>query len=694
MLKHGVTTIAVLSVFYSHQSLANKNSKTDSLDTIVVTAEKVSADQQKTAIGMTVLSDFDVERKGIENFYEVVSEVPNLYMIKAGNPSDAGFISLRGVTPGMEGEQSVGFFTDGVYSHSFDTELLDIERIEVLRGPQATLYGRNTEAGVINIITKDPDPVTERKLGFSYGSYNRLQTTAILGGGIDEYGDWSYRTALRYLNSDGYFKRDYDNKKNINNVNDFNGRFKLRWQPSDGPWDIITTFDAQNRRNGNASFAPIDKIKRGTKSIDSDYAGKSDANIYKGSIKAVYQWDRMDLTSISAYTSEDKKDYQDLDFTRKSLSKLLIDRKQDYFSQELRLNSKNTGPFNWLVGMYYFNQDDKLDIDYRMLPVGYQIKNTNVKTNNYALFGNTSYYLMDNVELVAGLRYDYEKKDLKFRKTENFSGITRENLTDNLSFDAWLPKAGVNYYATDNAMLYASIARGYKSGGFNSLAPKDQRRFDAEYTTNYEIGLKSEWLDKTVRWNTALFWIDFTDQQVEKQFYPESVTQNAGKSISRGLESEISWRVIKGLTLSANAGFNDAHFTEFKDNIYDKKGSKIVGVTDYKDKRPANTPNYTYGVGVDYSFLDGYFIRADYNVAGKVYFDNANTEKQSNYGLLNLRAGYETPTYDITLWAKNLLNKTYVTRAFPMDNPMTGENGWYGRAGEPLTFGATFNVKF
>ncbi|WP_038946519.1 TonB-dependent receptor plug domain-containing protein, partial [Yersinia pestis] len=114
--------------------------------------------------------------------YESIMRIPNVYMVKAGNPSDAGFFTMRGTTPGMEGIQSVGFFIDGVYANTFDTELLDVDRIEVLRGPQATLYGRNTESGVINVITKDPEFSPEYKIGLSYGNYNRTQVTTVLGG--------------------------------------------------------------------------------------------------------------------------------------------------------------------------------------------------------------------------------------------------------------------------------------------------------------------------------------------------------------------------------------------------------------------------------------------------------------------------------------------------------------------------------
>ncbi|MGJ0627034.1 TonB-dependent receptor [Xenorhabdus bovienii] len=682
--RDAVTLAALISIPFNSFAETNEKDQKIELDTITVTAQKIKTEQQKTPVSMSVLTDFDLERQNIENISEAIMRIPNFYMVKAGNPSDAGFFSMRGITPGMEGEQSVGFFIDGVNTNTYDSELLDIDKIEVLRGPQATLYGRNTEAGVVNVITKDPDFSPEYNFGLSYGTYNRTQANAILGGSINQSEDWAYRAALKYLYSDGYFKRDYDGKKNVDNNRDFSGRLKLRWQPSDYNWDVITTFDMQNRRNGNMSFAALDDIKKGRKYVNSNYIGKVNVDSYKGQVKAVYSWDDLDFTSISAYTDEKKIDNQDLDFTKNSISELLMKRKTNYLSQEFRLNSKNEGAFNWLIGAYTFHQKDKNIIDYRNIPNKFSmLRGSDIKTDNYALFGNASYYLLDNVELVAGLRYDYEKKNIDFK----LSGMGESQDNNRLSFDTWLPKVGVNYYMTDNVMSYASVSRGYKSGGFNTLGPKSSRSYGAEYTTNYETGFKSEWFDKRVRWNTSFFWIDLKDQQVEVASYPLSYTVNSGKSVSRGIESELAWRITRSLTASVNAGYTHANFKDFPTEIKTTEG-KFAAVN-YKNNRPANSPDYTYGVGVDYNFLNGYFVRADYNVKGKTYFDNSNSKKQSAYGLLDLGAGYETNDYAVKLWVKNALNQKYATRAFQMD-----DGKWYARAGEGMNFGVNVNIKF
>ena len=312
---------------------------------------------------------------------------------------------------------------------------------------------------------------------------------------------------------------------------------------------------------------------------------------------------------------------------------------------------------------------------------------TESKVSNYAVFGNVSYQFSEKWEAIAGLRFDYQK--VKFNYDDKWNmGFPNSEGEDEANFNEWLPRVGLNYYASNDVMMYASISRGYKSGGFNMLTPPNlSPKFEPEYTMNYELGMKSEWFDNRVRFNSSVFWIDWKDQQVEQQLYPKSFTQNAGNTVSKGIEFELSWLIQPGLTAWANGGYNDASFNDFVSKVYDNSGN-VIGENDYHGNRPANAPKYTYSLGIDSNFLENYFVYFDYSVTGDFYFDSANTKKQDNYGTLNLRGGYTNDTIDITLWAKNLLDEKYLTRAFAMG----GE--WYGRSGDPMTFGASVNLKW
>ncbi|MGF1876275.1 TonB-dependent receptor [Photobacterium frigidiphilum] len=678
----------VVSPLYAAQS----NDVTQ-LETMVVTAQKVEQDEQLIPISMSTFSDYDLERSGTENTYELINRSPNVSMIKAGNPSDGSFISMRGITPTMEGSQTVLFLIDNVPYQTFDTDLLDVERVEVLRGPQGTLYGRNASSGVISVITKDPEFYSEGSAGITYGNYNHIKGTLISGGAISNSDSWAYRTALQYTLNDGYFTRDQDGKDDINDVDDFNGRMKLRWAPTDNNWDVVATLQGQRARNGSTSFAPLEKIKQDSHRVYSDYDGGATVDIYTGSVRATYEGERVNFESISAYTSEKKTDYTDVDFSVTPAWVLQIDGKQERLTQELRWSSKQDGDLRWLAGLYFYDESAKSHVKFDMKNFG-MVNDLDSKTDtvNYAVFGNIAYSLSDKWELIAGLRLDHERVNFDYADKYNV-GMPDTIDSNSSSYTEWLPKVGVNYYAQQDLMFYGTIARGYKSGGFNMLTPAGlPAKFDPEYTMNYEMGMKSEWLDNRVRFNTALFWIDWKDQQVEQQLYPKSFTENAGKTVSRGIEAELSWFAMPGVRLFTNGGFNDAHFTDYVGKIYDPSGNE-VGQKDYKNNRPANAPRYNYSVGVDYNFLEHYFVYADYNVLGDMYFDIENTVEQSSYGIFNLRTGYSDDRFDVTLWAKNLFDQEYVTRAFSMKD-LNQQDTWFARSGDPMTFGITANVKW
>lgn len=687
--KISCVAVAIASSLSSHYVAANTHDQATH-ETIVVTAQKFSQQEQSTPISTTVITDADMERSGIDSNYDVINSAPNVSMIKAGNPSDASFMSMRGITPTMEGSQTVLFLVDGVPYHMFDMGLLDVERVEILRGPQGTLYGRNASSGVISVITKDPDFYREGSVKLSVGNYNETKTRLISGGGIGDSDSWAYRSALQYRKGDGYWQRDFDGKDDVDSIDEFNGRIKLGWLPNDSDWKVITTLEAHHRRNGDTSFASLEQIKQDSHKVYSDFEGEIAADVYSGSIRASYEGENINFESITAYSTEDKEDNLDSDFTAHPAVFLYMDMAHQRFTQEFRLSSSQDQDFRWLAGLYYFDENARSDIRMDMTtPFGVVVnkKVSDTDTQNIALFGNAFYSLSRQWELTAGLRVDHEKTNSQFSNTWTafYPSYTGD---EEVSFTEVLPKLGVNYYQNDDLMFYGSIARGYKSGGFNMLTPPGYPyEFDPEYTINYELGMKSEWLDNRLKFNTALFWIDWQDQQVEQQLYPESFTENAGSTVSRGIEAELSWFVAPQIRLFASGGYNDAHFTDYHSRTFDQNGN-YLGSVDMSGKRPASAPRYDYSIGFDANFLENYFVYADYNVVGDMYFDVANTQKQDAYGVLNLRVGYTSNHVDVTLWAKNLLDEEYLTRAFEMDS------GWFGRSGDPMTFGLSTNFKW
>lgn len=656
--------------------------ETHQLKAVTVTAEKVAGTEQDTPVAMTVVTGEDLDASSAKDTIDVVRQVPNMFMTKAGQHASVAFASIRGVTPLMETEQPVGFFVDGVYQRNIDMELMDIDRIEVLRGPQSTLYGRNTEAGAVNIVTRDPEPHDEQQISLGYGNYNRKTLSALSGGALGNR-DWSYRAAIQVFDSDGYFTQVPTGSETADDANDINARLKLRWNPGQR-WDVMATYDGARYREGSTNIASFEQIRSDPHKVMSNYAGSNKTDNHTGNIRTIYNADSFTVTSISAAGSEAKKTTYDVDATIADSMRLRTEVDYTRFTQELRISSPDhaEGP-RWVGGLYYFDQTDHNTVDMNMSGMGFgtQVIKTTTDTRNLAAFGQATWPVLDQLAVITGLRYDIEYKDVD---NHQVWGAIGRDYTDskNLVAHAWLPKVGLEYKPIEGLMAFATYSEGYKAGGYNNLSNElGKEVYRPEYTTNYEIGFKHTGLDNTLQTKVSLFWIDWRDQQVEENVLTQSSISNAAKSVSRGVELEVAWQATRRMLLKAGGGWNDAHFV----NYYD-------GSTNYSGNRPPNAPAYTYSLGGDYRFDSGLYAHADWLGTGEIYYDSANQQKGKPYGLLNMKTGYQFDSYEVALWIKNALDEVYVTRAFNLGSAAAPAYG--GIAGDPRTFGLTLTARW
>jgi iron complex outermembrane receptor protein len=675
------------------------------LEIITVTAEKRKENIQEVPVSISALSDIQIEDAGIVDIEDVIYQIPNLHMMKTGSHGSQTTLFMRGIM--SIGEPTVGFYVDDVYySGGFDTELLDVERIEVLRGPQGTLYGRNTEAGVINIVTKKPGNQWEGKASASYGNYNSQNYSAAISGPLVQ-DKLFFRVSGKYFLSDGYFDNTFLDNDDADDRDDLNGRAVLRWAPTED-LDITLSNEYRRYRDGYACFAPLDEVRRNPHDVSLDFEGSADQDVNGQTLRLVYDREWFTLTSITSLRDWKSDEALDLDFSPVDFMRQQILYEYDTFSQEVRIASpEGSGPFRWLGGGYFFDEkkDTEFTFDYRQgypawgIPPFKSYLNNVLDTKGYAFFGQATYTLFKKLDLTAGLRYDNEEKDFTFDGyyDQDLSpwGMLPKKVKADENFAEWLPKFSIDYRFSPDFMIYASAARGYKSGGFNSyVASTAGTPYDPEYTWNYEVGIKSAWLDKRLIFNLSAFYIDWKDQQVLLQSGPTEVTvKNAAESTSKGFELEVKARPITGLQFSAGFGYTDVEFDDYKDSIFDLDptsptyGQKI-GEADYSGKKNTYVPEYTYNLAVQYRHTNGLFARIGLQGIGDSYYDLANTEKENAYELVNARLGYEMKNFEIYLWAKNLFDEEYATRAFDY-------GGYYvGRAGDPRTFGITLNGRF
>jgi iron complex outermembrane receptor protein len=536
----------------------------------------------------------------------------------------------------------------------FVNEMLDIERIEVLRGPQGTIYGKGTEAGAINIITRQPDNEFRGKVSAQGGKLLSGET------GDKEKGEFSlnlsgpiqkdrlfFSIAGKYYQKDGFI----ENTMTGDDVDDrerWFGRAHLRWTPVD---DLDISLIASRLEyddgdanmnmgeNGAAMFglpAPEDR------KVTSNMEGENNSSNDSQSLKIAYDIsESLTLTSITTNWVYEDEGFADFDFSPATLMHSDKDSEYSKVSQELRLNY-SAERLKWLVGLYY--DRDVFDVDYEVTSVIPQmagVTSRDVDGHTYAVFANLTYPLTKRLSLITGLRYEKEEQDFE-------DNISHQN--SNASWDELSPKIALEYCFTPAIMTYVSASQGYRSGGFNWTA-KDPHyiSYDEEKLWSYEIGAKSAFLDNRLIINGSAYYMKIDDMQVNEAVSPmESYITNAAEATGKGVELEIRARPYDGLSLMAGFGYSDIEFDSFKD---------VLG--DYEGNENPWSPEYTFNIGAQYRHESGFYVRADLIGYGKMYFDKANDYSRDAYEIVNAKIGYEAEDFDIYLYGKNLFDKEY-----------------------------------
>jgi iron complex outermembrane receptor protein len=660
------------------------------LETMTVTSEKREKDVQTIPSSVTVVGETQIEDFELKSTFDLVSLTPNLYFVNVGHGMQKSIISLRGVNSNSLGGSALGIYVDDVSYSGLEISLYDIERIEVLRGPQGTLYGRNSESGIINIVTRKPSSEWEGNVSLEGGSFYTTELKASFSGPIlgDRFG---FKAAMRYFESDGYFENKYDNSDDAGSEENLDGRLTFTAAPTE-KLDLTLTADLQNYESPKyANFAPLDAEDM-RKAINVDYAGGTSKDADGASLRIEYQLEGMKLVSITSTHKEDYFYTQDIDFIPIDLMTMETETDVTSNAQELRLISdRPESSLQWLAGLFLLNEEN--DNDYSMwmnfMNMGYGVPGetvywkSNTDTLDAALFGEATYSFAVGLDLTLGLRYDREQVDFDYRQQPSGSmletmGYSAYATSNDETFDAWLPKVALSYHLSEEMIPYFIVSRGFRSGGFNENSQVGTP-YDPEFTWNYELGAKTSWWDNRLRLNAALFYIDRTDMQVEiitSDGYSMYI-DNAAKASSKGFEAELTARPVGGLELVAGAAYTDSKYDEY-----------TSGTDVFDGNHTIQSPEYTLNLGATYRHSSGFFLSTRYNHIGEIYFDTANTESQGDYGLFGAKIGYEAEHFDIYLYGENLFDEEYVTRAFEVSEV------WYGRAGAPQNFGVTIQGRF
>jgi len=726
-LKNGNYTLSIKSLGYAEISKeininATNNSKstdikltliasTNQLDVVVVTAEKKEDLLQKIPASISSLNAKQINAFGLWNTKEITGIIPNLYSADPGDGRDV--TSVRGIATSSY-DPTVATYIDGVNQFSLDTyipNLFDVERIEVLRGPQGTLYGRNAMGGVINIITKQPTNTKTSFFDISVGNYNQQRITA--GIKTPFIKDKLFFGASILSNKrDGFYTNDFT-QTSYDNQDGFSGNYFLKYIANDR-WNINFNFKHHlNKNKGafplvfgsedaianpytlnqNASTTMMDQTTNTSLSIR--YAGSG----FNFSSQTAYQ------QNYRYYTNPIDGDFSPIDAisvinnygSKWNNNKVIT---QDF---KFTSNNANNSKFKWTAGAFLFYQDapvkqaTRFGIDANLMMIGdslFSIINTSTTLKKgFAIYGQATYALSDKLNMSFGLRNDYENQSESVMGQYQHDPSTKLYTTtsDTLGrthFNALSPKLSLDYQVNNYSLWYGIYSRGFRAGGLSPLSSDPSQpplvAYLPEYSYNFETGIKNNWLNNKLIVNIALFYTKITDAQVPSLVLPDAITitKNTGQLTSKGIEAEIFAIPAKGLFLQYSFGTNIARF--------DKLDIASQGSTlNLAGKHPIFSPNATSLLAAQYSFTLNaklkIMTRAEWKYIGTTYFDLANTIEQTPYHLLNAKAGIETEKIALYFWAKNLAGTKYISYGYDFGAV---------HLGDPAIWGSSLSFKF
>ena len=664
-------------------SSANKNVP---LDEIVVTDFK----QNKRNLTSTAVSTINVQQlhnQQIVNLKELTAVMPNFYMPDYGSYANTP-VYIRGIGTKSKGS-AVGFYVDGVphfESSAFNIDLSDIAAVNVFRGPQGTLYGRNTIAGIINVYTHNPLDYQRTRIKVGYGRYNDFIAQASNYAKISE--KFGISTVASYHHNDGMFTNHFLNEK-ADKLNEGEGRIGFYWRPTTNWLLHLNSTLTYSEQNGYP-YAPYDIVKDELLPISYNRNSTYRRLISSTGLNAQYENNHISFNSQTSYQFIKSHQGLDQDFTPQDVYFVDNSYHQNMLSQELTLKSNDKGRYQWIVGLFgmllHSNQFAETSYFTRDFSTPTTYKNP---TAGYAIYHQSSYNIWRGMSATVGLRFDYEHAKTTYNqdKTTLSTGVTThaKDFVSSASFRQFTPKFTLQYLTNKDNLYYISITRGYKPGGFNTIFKTDaERTYDPEYSWNYEVGTRLKFLNGRLTAEADLFYIDWRHMQTTYTVPGVgNVIANAGHTDSKGFELSLAYHPIKSLQLNLNYGYTHARYLEYKKSARE----------DFSGNRLPMVPNHTLSLNGTYTIMPaGWFDKIIFNTGltglGRIYWADDNIVRQNFYATINAKVSLTKGIFTWEVWGKNLTATDYMAYGFK------ASQGNYAQRGKPLTFGTAVSVSF
>ncbi|MDR0232253.1 MAG: TonB-dependent receptor [Dysgonamonadaceae bacterium] len=750
-----VLSLIILSLLMGQQLLfANVENESESVsdtlksyalkEVVVSSSSKETNNLRALPASVSILTPSQIEGLKVNTIKDLSMIVPNFFIPDYGSKLSTP-VYIRGIGERAAG-QTIGLYVDDMPymdKTTFDFNLTDIQRIEVLRGPQGTLYGRNAMGGIVNIYTRSPlDYAHRTNVMLSGGNYGLKQAKLTESYRVNEKVGMS--VSGYYDENDGFFTNQYTGKK-ADDLKAAGGRFRLDWKASNKlKFQWVANYDYSDQ----GAF-PYGEYKDGN-IADPNYnsEGRYFREVVGTGLNVSYETEHFLLTSSTGYQHFNDDMKMDTDYSPDSLFWLNQKQRQHSFSEEINIKSNNNNNYQWSFGIMGFASDLRTDV---LTAIGQQAlqsifesvipppmivlatdKETPIpgvfKTPTYggAVFHQSTYnnLFVEGLSLTAGIRLDYEKTKLDYNTSATMNldiipprgPIVSAPISTNpigsgsTSFTEWLPKIALKYEIDPQRYVYASVAKGYKVGGYNvqvfadivrnivmekgmqlrnpSNEPLEMETQEAilaetsykpELSWNYELGFKGELIKDFLYAELAGFYIDVRDVQLTQMATMGRIVNNAAGAESFGGEVSLTAYLSENFSLTANYGYTHATFKN--DTLYNGNFVPFA---------PQNTLSLTaaYNKNFNKKWIDSFNLQVWYNAAGRIYWTEANDVYQDFYGVLNARVSLSKGNFGLAFWMKNILNEKYATFHFEsMGNKLA-------QRGKPMQLGIDLSFRF
>lgn len=682
-------------------------------DQVTVTATRTgTADIQTTGVAITALDTKTLDQGAIERIEHLAGLVPTLSVSQT--PGDTPLLSLRGIgsnsaVPGTD--PNVTLHVDGVYlagGTMIALDFLDVERVEVLRGPQGTLFGRNSVGGTVNIVTRQPTNALETRARLTAGNYDKLRVEGAISGPLVRnkiMGSFAFLRGSR----DG-FVLDLDHPDHaLGSEDTWAGRGQLRFVFR-SRHDLLVSGDYSSARGVPLTLArplapnpappnPAFDVPDDFWSVrPNDLSERRNRQSGASARLTMRLGDTTTLTSLTAYRDGDYRLFVDSDTTENLVATTRTSSAARQVSQELTL-AQQTARWSWIGGGFWLDERSRGPFELTRIDFGIQARiQSTINADAWALFGQTRYSLSDRVAVTGGLRYSREREEAHsvggafLRGTSIALPMSRYDVIDATVDDAWTPKASIELDASRDTFVFLSATRGFKSGGINITARAPGKAFRPELAWSYEAGLKRTLPGGRGRVNASVFYVDYRDLQVVS-FVDVGVVDvsNAGRATSKGIEVEGTLAAGRRLQFQGSVAWLDAVYGRYE------AVERGLGRIDSTGNRLREAPEWSGGGSAIYEFqpaaIGTVSVRGDVSWQSRVFFSPSNTAVQSQaaYGLVHARTSFvpRSRRWEVSVYVRNLGRQEYVTATWEA----TGDVAISGRPGEPRHWGTRFTIR-